>query len=189
MPSFIENLLKKIPSGLVAFQLREKGLDGGELFEIALKMRKITKKYKSMLFINDRVDVAIAVGADGVHLPQSGLPPKKVRKIFNGFIAVSTHNLNESLNAKKNGADFLLLSPIFETISKPMDKRKAMGIEKLKEICKKVKIPVFPLGGINKENAHLLEGTKIGGVACIGSILKAKNPVDELMEIIKRAKI
>ncbi|MCE5194785.1 MAG: thiamine phosphate synthase, partial [Nitrospiraceae bacterium] len=115
--SKVEEALK---AGVKAVQLREKDLGIRELLDMAYKMRELTKKHRAKLFINDRVDVALAVEADGVHLGGQSIPLSAARKIAQNklMIGVSTHSIDEAVNAEKQGADFVILGPIYETQSK-----------------------------------------------------------------------
>ena len=167
----IEETLK---GGVKAVQLREKDLGIRELLEMAYKMRDITKKYKAKLFINDRVDIALAVGADGVHLGQSSMPPSAVRKIVKDklMIGVSTHGIKEAREAEKSGADFITLGPIYKTPSK-MKYGKPVGIEMLRNVKSDVSIPVFAIGGIKEDNVKEVMGAGADGIALIRGILGA----------------
>ncbi len=145
----IESLLKM--TNVKMIQLREKHLKGKELYEIALKLRKITYEHSTLLFINERFDIAIAVSADGVHLPENSFPPSVVKGInSNMLVGFSAHSIESALYAEKDGADFITLSPIFRTRSHP--ETRPLGLDTLEEVCKKISIPIFALGGINEEN-------------------------------------
>src|SRR5512143_3255944 len=117
LPDAVRLALK---GGVRAVQLREKDLPIRELLALALELRMLTGEFGAKLFINDRVDVAVAVEADGVHLGHQSMPPEAVRKIVGRkmLIGVSTHNREEALSAEKNGADFITFGPIFPTPSK-----------------------------------------------------------------------
>ncbi|MBI5894100.1 MAG: thiamine phosphate synthase [Deltaproteobacteria bacterium] len=182
----IEDALK---GGVKAVQLREKYLSGRELFELAKDLRAITKIYKAKLFINDRVDIAIAVNADGVHLGQTSFSVVDARKLLGSkkLIGVSTHSMQEALKAEKQGADFITLGPVFYTESKARY-GKPLGIEKLKEAVNAVHIPVFAIGGMKLKNIKEVMAAGVNGVAMISEVIKAKNPkvmVRNLLEEIQ----
>ncbi len=147
----VENLIKSTEVKMI--QLREKHLKGRQLYETALKLRKITNKYSALLFINERFDIAMAVSADGVHLPEKSFPPSVIKKLKPDLlVGYSAHSLDSALFAEREGADFITLSPIFKTSSHP--DAQPLGLDILEEVSKKVNIPVFALGGINDENAE-----------------------------------
>lgn len=147
-------------------------------------MRSLTNEFGARLFINDRVDIAVAVDADGVHLGGESMPPDAVRRIVGEgmLIGVSTHNIEEARKAEATGADFITFGPVFDTPSK----RKygpPQGLDMLKEVVQKVKLPVFGLGGIKKENIAEVLATRAFGVATISSILAADDVKTAAMEI------
>lgn len=171
---FIEAVDRALRAGIRAFQLREKDLSIREFYRLGVKFREVTKRNDALLFINDRIDVALAVEADGVHLPQSGLPAKVVRKTWKNrfLIGVSTHSIEEAKDAE-DYVDFITFSPIFYTPSKAAY-GEPQGVEKLKEIKEKVKCKVFALGGINIDNiVDVLPYSD--GVAMISAILAQKD--------------
>ncbi|MEZ0361434.1 MAG: thiamine phosphate synthase [Hydrogenobacter sp.] len=169
--NFWDNLYKVLDKGVRMIQLREKSLSGREYYEKALKAREITKEYSAILLINDRIDVALAVGADGVHLPQNGIPPSCVRKMKKDLIVgFSAHDLESALYAESEGADFITLGPIFKTSSHP--DAEPIGLNALKEISKRVSIPVYALGGISWERIKLCYKNGAYGIAGISLFLE-----------------
>lgn len=179
----IEDALK---GGIKAVQLREKDLSGKKLFELTKKIRIRTKKYNAKLFINDRVDIAIAVDADGVHLGQKSFSAKDARKLLGTkkLIGVSTHSLKEALDAEKHGADFITFGPVFYTPSKA-GYGKPLGIEKLKEAAKAVNIPVFAIGGIKLNNAKEVMAAGVQGMAMISEIMAAEKPKEVVRNLLE----
>lgn len=174
----IEEALK---AGVKAIQLREKDLTTRELLDMAYKVRELTLKYNARLFINDRVDIALAVNADGVHLPQSSMPAYVVRKILDEhwlfskasktpLLGVSTHNINEAKEAEREGADFITFGPIYHTPSK-IKYGEPLGIERIKDVCKEVSIPVFGIGGIKPDRVRDVLNSGAYGVGLISGIL------------------
>ena len=149
----IEELLA---AGVGMMQLREKDLSSAELYIRAKKLRELTDAYNCLLLINDRIDIAQAVQADGVHLGQQSLSPIVARKILGpeAVIGVSTHNRTEALSAMTEGANFITYGPVYQTPSK-VRYGPPVGIKSLGQVCQEIPIPVFALGGIRKN--HLKE--------------------------------
>jgi len=182
---FYEGIEDALKGGIKAVQLREKDLSVRQLHVMACRLRELTSCYGARLFVNDRPDVALSVEADGVHLARTSIPLRAVRKITGGkmLIGVSTHSLEEALEAEREGADFITFGPVYETPSK---KRYGppVGIEKLKEVTERVLIPVFGLGGI--EIGRVQEIVKAGarGVALISAILSSGNIKEESARFI-----
>jgi thiamine-phosphate pyrophosphorylase len=175
-----------IKGGVRAVQLREKDLPMRELLALAQELRKITKEFNARLFINDRVDVAVAVDADGVHLGGQSMPPFAVRKIVGGnmLIGASTHSIEEAGEAEKGGADFITFGPIFSTPSKEIFGA-PVGIEALRTVKKNVRIPVFGLGGIKSENIAQVMQAGADGIAMISAIL-AGDDIQIAAELMNR---
>ena len=171
LPEAVRFALK---GGVRAVQLREKDLPMRELLALAQDLRKITKEFNARLFINDRVDVAVAVDADGVHLGGRSMPPAAARRIAgrNMLIGVSTHSIEEAREAEKGGADLITFGPIFSTPSKAKFGA-PIGVEALRLVKKNVRIPVFGLGGIKSENIAQVMRAGADGVAMISAILAA----------------
>jgi len=172
-------------SGL-AIQFREKDLSMREQLEMALEIRKITKQFAVPLFINDRVDLCLAIDADGVHLPATGLPITVARKMLGKQkgIGVSCHSLEDVLRAESEGADFALLGPIYDTPSK-----RAYGppleIDYFREVKQTTSIPLFAIGGIKEETLKEVIEAGANGVAMISPIMKAKNVAEQCRTILE----
>lgn len=165
--NFLERLEKVLKKGVRMVQLREKQISGLEYYRLALEVREMTKDYGALLFINDRVDIALAVGADGVHLPEKGFPPSVVKRMAPGLlVGYSAHSLEEALYAQREGTDFITLSPIFKTQSHP--EREPIGLTVLKEVSQRLSIPVYALGGITWEKIKLCYKNGAYGIAGIG---------------------
>jgi thiamine-phosphate pyrophosphorylase len=167
--SALEDALK---AGVRAVQLREKDLPIRALLEMAYRIRELTGKYHARLFINDRVDVALCVEADGVHLGQSGIPVSAVRNMVRkGFIiGASTHSVEEATTAEREGADFITFGPLFETPSK-LKYGDPLGIDPLREARERASIPLFGIGGIKPGNVKEVMNSGAFGVALISGIL------------------
>ncbi|SNZ03461.1 thiamine-phosphate pyrophosphorylase [Persephonella hydrogeniphila] len=160
---------RMLDSGIRMFQLREKDLPSDEFFDLASKLGKLLSGYDASFFVNDRVDVAVLTGANGVHLPSKSIPIETVKHKF-PFLIVgkSCHSVEEAVRAEKEGADYITFSPIFETPGKGKPK----GLKALKEVVEAVSIPVYALGGITEE--AIPEVLKIGvyGIAGIRLFIK-----------------
>ena len=167
-----ETVEAAIDGGVTMVQLREKDAASREFYEIALKVRELTKRRKVPLVINDRVDIAMAVEADGLHIGQSDLPVKAIRKIAGEslFIGVSAGTIKEAVEAEKDGADYLGVGAVYPTGSKT-DAGNAIGLEALRAICKAVSIPVVGIGGIGQNNAGEVIQAGAAGVSVISAIL------------------
>src|SRR3990170_5745010 len=174
---FIDTISLALKGGIKTVQLREKGLPTHELYSFACELRKLTSDFKANFIINDRVDIALAVEADGVHLGWESLPFGIVRKLlgFEKLIGVSTHNRQEALQAQDNGADYITFGPVFDTPSKAglLD---PTGPEEILKIRSEIRIPVIALGGISEKNIEAVLHSGADGIAVISSIMQADNP-------------
>lgn len=183
----IEGLVEEaVKGGVRAVQLREKDMPVRELLGLSRRMRDLTGKYSALLFINDRVDVALAVGADGVHLGGQGIPVEAVRRICGDrlMIGVSTHSPKEARAAEAGGADFITFGPVYETPSKAAY-GPPLGVETLREAAGTVGIPVFAIGGIKRHNMGEAVGAGAHGVALISAILGAADVRAEAEAFVK----
>ena len=166
----LESILKK---GIKMVQLREKELGGRELYKLALKVRELTRKYGALLLINERFDVAVAVEADGVHLPERSFPPSVVKKLFPELrVGFSAHSPEGVIYAEEEGADFVTFGPVFKTSSHP--DAKPAGTMKLKEIAQRVNIPIYALGGVTWDRIKLCYKNGAYGVAGITMFLDGR---------------
>jgi thiamine-phosphate pyrophosphorylase len=176
-------------AGVKGVLLREKDLPDRELLALAQRVRDLTLRHGVTMLVSTRADIAVAVGADGVHLPSEGVSLKEAREVVGveRYIAVSTHSLEQALRVEDEGADFLTFGPVFRTPSK--DKYgEPKGLDALEEVCKKVRIPVFALGGINQGNAAEVLGRGAFGIAAISAVIAAEDPalaVKGIMDIIR----
>lgn len=182
MISACEAALSVAPSGTVALQLREKDLSARELYELALRLREICTRAGAPLIVNDRVDVAIAADADGVHLPFDSIGVSMARKLLGPkrLIGVSSHSPPDVSGAAREGADFAVFGPVYDPLSKPVAGR-AWGVSGLKAACSAGAIPVFALGGMTPDRTRELFASpdkvaRPAGVASIGAIFAADSP-------------
>lgn len=174
LESAVEQALE---GGLKAVQLREKDFaTTRDLFQLAEKMRVLTARYDAKLFINDRLDIALAVEADGVHLATTSMPVDAVRRVTEKsfLIGVSTHNMDEARLAAAGGADFLTFGPVYDTPSK-RSYGKPVGLELLERVAREASIPVFALGGVNLERLEEVRRYGCYGVALISDIFTSDN--------------
>jgi len=184
----LEKVVKEAVSGGVdVVQLRERDMTSREIYDLARKLKEAIKGTSARLLINDRVDIAVAVDADGVHLGQNGLPVETVRRIIGHgmVIGVSTHDLEEAKRAESEGADYVLFSPVFPTRCKPEAVPKGTGA--LRELQSNIGIPVVALGGINPSTLVEVVRAGITNAAVMSFILTSENPknaAEELKEII-----
>lgn len=176
-----------LDGGVRIVQLREKDLSGAELFPLAQEMRRLTSDYGARLIINDRLDVAMAVDADGVHIGVNSLPVAAVRRIVGHgkIIGYSAHALNEALCAQADGADMVTFGPVFHTPSKA-GYGLPCGVEKLSEAVRVLNIPVVALGGIKTENIFEVLPSGCRGVAVISAILAAADPRDSATALLRK---
>ena len=168
-----EQVEKALKGGATFIQLREKNLDDESFYREALEIQELCKRYKVPFVINDNVDIAIKINADGVHVGQSDMEALDVRaKLGNDkIIGVSAQTVEQALLAEKHGADYLGVGAVFPTGSK--DDADDVSHETLKAICDAVSIPVVAIGGISKDNVIELKGTGICGIAVISAIFGA----------------
>ncbi|MBI2538232.1 MAG: thiamine phosphate synthase [Deltaproteobacteria bacterium] len=176
---------RALEGGVRAIQLREKDLGGRELFILAEKIKRLCESHRAGLFINDRVDVALGVDADGVQLGVGSLPVGVARELLGEkkLIGVSTHSLAEAKAAEAAGADFILFGPVYETPSKAVY-GKPQGGGRLKEVVEKVSFPVYAIGGIQAGNIAEVKGSGAAGVALISAVLAAADPLAAAREIL-----
>jgi thiamine-phosphate pyrophosphorylase len=160
-------------SGPVMFQLREKGLEAAQLYNIACRLRPLLDTSGSLLLVNERADVALASGARGVHLPESSCPASSIRKAFPGLLAgQSVHRIGAAVDAWKSGVDYLLFGPVFATPSKERF-GPPQGLEELEKVCRSVSIPVFAVGGITPEKSFACIEKGAWGIAAMTPFLDA----------------
>jgi len=191
--STLEIVKAGVAGGVTCVQLREKNCSTLEFIEEALTVKGYLKKNHIPLIINDRVDVAQAIGADGVHLGQTDMPLMMAQDILKGsmVIGISAESLEDAILADKNGADYIGVSPIFSTPTKT-DTAPPLGLEGLKEISMAVKLPKIAIGGLNRENAGEVIINGADGIAVVSAIVSANDPqkaAKELSDIIKQARI
>lgn len=168
-----------IKGGVRTVQLREKNASGKEFLEKALRLRELTKKYGIRFIINDRVDIALLCDADGVHVGQSDIDAKSVRKLIgdNKIIGVSVRNIDEAFKASSDGADYIGVGAMFSTATK--SDAKLVTVDDAKLIKENVNIPCVLIGGINLKTIDRLKEIKADGYAIVSAILNSTDIYEE----------
>ena len=185
--AMLEAIEKALQGGAKAVQLREKDLMTRELLGLAYRMRALTAKYSAKFFVNDRVDIALAVDADGVQLGRKSIPVQAARKASDGrlLVGVSTHSVQEAQQAEADGADFITLGPLYETPSK-MQYGRPIGIHLLNEAARNCMIPVFAIGGITIGRIEEVLAQGASGTALISAILTAEDIKKTTEEFVRK---
>ena len=191
LPQAVEQAIK---GGCTLIQLREKELSSLNFYDTALKVKAVTSEYNIPLIINDRVDIALAVDAEGVHIGQSDLPAKTVRSLLGNdkIMGVSVSSLAEAEQAKEDGADYLGVGAMFATGTKT--DAELVSIDTLKDIRQKIALPIVVIGGINKNTIPMFAGVGIDGIAVVSAIISerditaAAHSLKDLFEDIKGAR-
>ena len=182
---FLRTIEEGIKGGVSVVQIREKTADTLDFYNLALKVKKITSKYGVPLIINDRVDVALAIDADGVHVGQSDMPCDVTRKLVgqDKIVGVSAATIDEAKKAEKDGADYIGSGAIFPTATN--DDAPKITKNDLKEIVDSIDIPVVAIGGITLENAHELVDTGIAGLSVVSAIMSSDEPKKSSEKLLK----
>lgn len=179
-----------ILGGCTVIQLREKNCSSLEFFEIAISIKEITDRYQIPLIINDRIDIALAVDASGVHIGQSDMPARIVRKLIgnNKILGVSASNFEEAMKAYKDDADYLGVGAMFITDTKTDARFTSM--DELAQIRKYIALPIVVIGGINKTTIPIFKGIDVNGFAMVSAIISqpdikvaAQDLYSELMKL------
>ena len=182
---FLLKVEKALKGGVDIIQLREKDKTTREYIRLAKKVKSLAGKYNTPVIIDDRVDVAIASEADGVHLGQSDMPVDIVRRILGKgkIIGATAKTTEQAEEAYMQGADYLGVGAIYPTSTKV--KTVITSVETLSEICEAVQIPVYAIGGLTKDNINVLRGINISGICVVSAIMKSDNPENAVKEIKK----
>ncbi len=165
-----------ICGGVRAIQLREKDLSIRDLVTLATALKPLTERAGARLFINGRIDVMLAVDADGIHLPTDGLPTRAARRLVGPkkFVGVSTHSIEEVARAADEGADFVTFGPVYETPSKARYGAPT-GVRSLEAVCRRFQVPVYAIGGITRARIPDVMAAGAHGVAMIAEIMSSRN--------------
>jgi thiamine-phosphate pyrophosphorylase len=185
---FLRRVEEALKGGATLLQLREKDKSTRDYIQLAEKVHTISRKYNIPLIIDDRIDVAMVVHAEGVHLGQSDMPIDTARRILGSdmIIGATAKTVTQALEAYKQGADYLGVGAIYPTTTKV--KTVLTSTETLAAICKIVPIPVNAIGGLNKTNINILEGISIAGLCVVSAIMKADDPKTETENLLNIAK-
>lgn len=185
---FLFRVEEALKGGATLLQLREKDKTTREYVALARRVHEVAERYRVPLIIDDRLDVALAAGAEGVHLGQSDLPVSDARRILgNRFIIGATaKTVPQALEAYEQGADYLGVGAIYPTTTKV--KTVLTSTETLDAICRAVPIPANAIGGLNKNNASVLKGIGIGGICVVSAIMKAEDPRAEANILLHMAR-
>lgn len=180
---FLYRVEEACKGGVTLIQLREKERTTREYLSLAEKVHEITRKYDIPLIIDDRVDVALAVNAEGVHVGQSDMPVNIARKLMGGdkIVGATAKTVPQAIEAYEQGADYLGVGAIYPTTTKV--KTVLTSVDTLKEIVKAVPIRVNAIGGLNKDNIHVLNDSGIDGICVVSAIMKADNPCAAAREL------
>ncbi|BAJ50863.1 thiamine-phosphate pyrophosphorylase [Candidatus Caldarchaeum subterraneum] len=177
-----------LAAGCRWFMVREKNMPLESLIKLTISIAKMAEKYSAAVVVNGYPEIVNQTGAAGVHLPWS-MDIKAARRVVGGdkLLGVSTHSTEQAVEAEKMGADYVTLSPIFPSVSKPGYQNPA-GLQMLKDIVRRLTIPVIALGGIKPGNAKTCIANGAAGVAVLGAMMKAQKPYDVILSIINEIK-
>jgi len=177
-----------LKNGATFLQIREKDLAEGDFEEEAKKLKDICREYQVPYVVNDNLDIAMHIDADGVHVGQSDIKGRDIRSMIGSdkILGISAGTVEEAIAAEKAGADYIGVGAVFVTSTKKNARN--MSIDCLKEIVDSVNIPVVAIGGINANNMMELSGSKIDGIAVVSAIFAAENPGDATKNLLIKAK-
>jgi thiamine-phosphate pyrophosphorylase len=181
-----EIVREAIKGGAEIIQLREKDLDKNKIKNEAIRLLKICRENNVLFIVNDYVDVALEIGADGVHLGQTDMSISEARKICGNklIIGLSTHSVEQAIKADKEDVDYITIGPIYKTRAKDF----TVGTEIIKEVVSKVEKPVIAIGGINKNNIDEVLKQGIKSVAVISAVVSAENVKEAAKKLVQKIK-
>ncbi len=175
-----------LKGGAAMIQLRHKTASGSQLLVWAVEIQKLCQQYQALCIINDRVDIALASKADGVHLGQQDLPARAARKLLGetAIIGVTASSLKEALQAEQDGADYIGFGHIYPTYSK-LKESSPLGLDILQKTAVLVSLPILAIGGINQENAASVISSGASGIAVISAVSRANDPARAARELCR----
>lgn len=182
---FLKALEEAIEGGVTFVQIREKNKTTAEYINLVSKALEVTRKHGVPLIVDDRVDVVLATGADGVHVGREDMPVETARKILgkDKIVGATTKTVEQALAAYKAGADYLGVGAIYPTTTKV--KTVLTSTDTLNDICNAVPIPANAIGGLNKDNLGVLKGIPIAGICVVSAIMKSESPKEAAQGLIK----
>lgn len=174
--AFLDAIASALKGGVDILQLREKTMPANKIFELGKKIKQLCLQYDTTFIINDRIDLALLLEADGVHLGQDDLDVKSAREILgdNAIVGISTHAPEQALKAVEDGADYIGIGPVFSTPTKPG--RIPVGLEYVKWASENIEIPAFAIGGINEDNFQQVLDAGAKRIAVVRAIINAESP-------------
>lgn len=183
---FLDIVEKACNGGITLLQIREKNRSGREFLDLAIKVKNLADKYNIPLVINDRIDIALASDASGVHVGQSDIPVYYARKLMGKekIVGATTKTVEQALEAYNQGADYLGVGAIFLTTTKVVTR--ITEVSTLNEICKSVPIPTVAIGGLNINNIDILKDSPISGISVVSAIMKAEDPEKAASELKRK---
>lgn len=185
---FLCRVEQALQGGVTLLQLREKDKSTREYMDLAVKVHAIAKRYSVPLIIDDRVDVALAIDAEGVHVGRSDMPVATARRLLGNdkIIGATAKTVPQALEAYEQGADYLGVGAIYPTTTKV--KTVLTSTDTLRDICHAVPIPANAIGGLNKDNIDVLAGIPIAGICVVSAIMKAPDPKQAAIDLRCKAK-
>lgn len=186
---FLYRVERALQGGVTMLQLREKERTTREYLNLAERVHSLTEKYRVPLILDDRVDVALAVDAEGVHVGANDLPVSAARKLMGAdkIVGATAKTVPWAREVWEQGADYLGVGAIFPTTTKV--KTVLTSVETLRDICNAVPIPVNAIGGLNKDNLDVLTGVPIAGICVVSAVMRAEDPQKAAAELNARAKV
>ena len=180
----VEVIRRTLAGGAKIVQLREKNLSTREMLQLAAALKELTREYGARFIVNDRLDVALAVDADGVHLGQEDMPARIARRLLGPekVLGVSVSSVEEALRAVEDGADYLGAGAVFPTATK--EEARAIGLEGLRAIASAVGIPVVAIGGIDRTRVAEVIAAGADGVAVVSAVMAAADPCEAARKIL-----
>lgn len=182
---FLDAVASALKGGVDILQLREKNMPANKIIELGKKVKLLCAEYGATFIVNDRVDIAYVLDADGVHLGQDDMDIESARKILgnNAIIGISTHAPEQAQKAVNDGADYIGMGPVFTTPTKPG--RQSVGLEYVKWVSENIKIPAFAIGGIDLDNVQDVVNAGAKKIAVVRAIINSDNPEKAAQEFLK----
>ncbi len=186
--SFLVTVEEACKSGITLLQLREKTDSGREYLELAIKVKQITDQYNIPLIIDDRIDIALAIDASGVHVGANDIPVTYARKLLgpDKIVGATAKTVENAIKAYNDGADYIGTGAIYPTTTKVVTVLTDVTV--LNQICEAVPIPVVAIGGLNKDNIDVLSTSPIDGIAVVSAIMKSESPSLATKELVSEIK-